>query len=43
MVRGSIDDVFQPMTGDHIRIVDKHRPNVYADKEGEVEVFLDRE
>ena len=42
-MRGSVDDVFQPMTGDHIRIVNKHRPNVYTDEEGQMEMLLDRE
>lgn len=38
-----IDDVLQPVTGNHIRVVNEHRPNVHGDKKGEVEVFLDRE
>jgi len=40
MVRGSIDNVLQPMASDHIRIVNKHGPNVDADEKCEVEVFL---
>ena len=31
------------MTGDHVRVVDKHRPNIHAHEECKVEVFLDRE
>jgi len=38
-----IDDVLQPMSGDHIRIVNEHRPDVDSHEEGEVEVFLDGE
>ena len=40
---GSIDNVLQPVAGDHIRIVNKHGPNVHTDKECEVEVFLNGE
>lgn len=43
MMRRSIDDILQPVTGDHIRIVNEHRPDVHADEEDEMEVFLYRE
>jgi hypothetical protein len=43
VMRGSINDVFQPVAGDHIRVVDEHGPNVHADEEGEMEMFLDGE
>ena len=43
MMRGSVDNVLQPVPGDHIRIVNEHRPNVHGDEEGEVEVFLNGE
>lgn len=43
MMRRSVDDVLQPVTGNHIRIVDEDRPDIHADEEGEVEVFLDGE
>jgi len=42
-MRGSINDVLQPVAGDHIRIVNEHRPNVHPDKECEVEMLLDGE
>ena len=42
-MRGSIDHVLQPMTGDHIRIVNEHRPDVHPDEESEVEMFLNGE
>ena len=40
---GSIDDVLQPMTGDHVRIMDEHRPDVHPHEEGKMEVLLDGE
>ena len=43
MVCGSINHVLEPMTGDHIRIVNEHRPDIDADEEREVEMFLDGE
>lgn len=43
MVRGPIDDILQPMAGDHIRIVNEHRPDVYTDEEREMQMFLDGE
>ena len=38
-----IDNVLQPVAGDHIRIVNENRPYVHADEECEVEVFLNGE
>ena len=43
MVCWSIDDVLQPMTGDHIRIMNEDRPDVYTNEEGEMEMFLNGE
>jgi len=42
-MRGSIDDVLQPVTGDHIRIVDEHRPNVHGNEQSKMKMFLNGE
>jgi hypothetical protein len=43
MMRGSVDDVLQPMAGDHVRIVNEHRPDVDPNEEDKMEVFLNGE
>ena len=43
MMGGSVDDVLQPMAGDHVRIVNEHRPDVHAHEEDKMEVLLNRE
>lgn len=43
MMRRSIYHVLQPVTGDHIRVVNEHRPDVHPHEEGEVEMLLDGE
>ena len=40
---GPVDDVLQPVAGDHVRVVNEHRPDVDRDEEDEMEVFLDGE
>ena len=42
-MRRPVDDVLQPMSSDHIRIVDENRPDVHAYEQDQVEVFLDGE
>ena len=39
----SVDDVLQPMAGDHIRIVNEHRPDVHPHEERKMEVLLNGE
>ena len=43
VMRGPVDHVLQPVSGNHIRIVNEHRPNVHPDEQREVQVFLYRE
>ena len=43
VMRRPIDDVLQPVPGDHIRIVNEYRPHVHPNEESKVEVFLDGE
>ena len=40
MMGGPVDDVLQPMAGDHVRIVNEDRPDVHPHEEGEMEVLL---
>jgi len=43
MMRWSVDDFFERMVGDHIRVVDEDGPKVDQDEEDEVEMPLERE
>jgi hypothetical protein len=40
VMRRSIDDVLERMTGDHVRIVNEYGPEIDSDEEGKVERSL---
>jgi hypothetical protein len=42
VVGGRVDDILEPVTGDHVAIVDKDGPELDNDEEEHVEVLLHR-
>lgn len=43
MMRRSVDDIFQGMTGDHIGIVDEDAPEIDKDEETEIYNAMQRD
>ena len=43
MVRGTVDDRLERVSGDHVRVVDENRPKVHEEEQAEVELAVEGE
>lgn len=43
VVGGAVDELFEPVAGDHVAVVDENGPHLDEDEEAQVEVLLGRE